>query len=316
VTPEGEVRAEAAHQSPDWVRTPERSNALALRVMSWIALRCGRTASRAVLRLAILYFLVFASGPRRHSRRFLARALGRRASVADLHRHLFSFAAVTLDRVYLLRERLDLFRIGVQGGELIESLLAQGQGAFLVGAHMGSFEVMRSASGAHAQRIAMLMYPDNARKIAAAFEAIAPGAQARVIPLGRMDAMLALRDWLDAGGLAGMLADRSIPGESMRAGMVTVPFLGREAQFSDGPFRLAALLRRPVVFMAGLYAGDNQYDVRFEPLADFRERASDVKAREERIHEAVRAYAARLEALCRSHPYNWFNFHDFWHEDD
>jgi predicted LPLAT superfamily acyltransferase len=29
----------------------------------------------------------------------------------------------------------------------------------------------------------------------------------------------------------------------------------------------------------------------------------------------MRAYLGRLEALCRAHPYNWFNFHDFWQED-
>jgi predicted LPLAT superfamily acyltransferase len=34
-----------------------------------------------------------------------------------------------------------------------------------------------------------------------------------------------------------------------------------------------------------------------------------------RIRAAVEAYVARLEALCRAYPYNWFNFHDFWLED-
>jgi predicted LPLAT superfamily acyltransferase len=95
---------------------------------------------------------------------------------------------------------------------------------------------------------------------------------------------------------------------------VRVPFLGHEAVFADGPFRLAALLRRQVFFMAGLYLGGARYDVRFEPLADFSERV-DGPERERRIRAAVVAYAGRLEALAREHPYNWFNFHDFWGED-
>ena len=33
------------------------------------------------------------------------------------------------------------------------------------------------------------------------------------------------------------------------------------------------------------------------------------------IAQAVRDYAGRLEALCREQPDNWFNVHDFWHED-
>ena len=51
-----------------------------------------------------------------------------------------------------------------------------------------------------------------------------------------------------------------------------LPFLGTPARFSDGPFRLAALLRRPVVFMAGLYHGGRRYELRFVELDDFSDR--------------------------------------------
>ena len=30
------------------------------------------------------------------------------------------------------------------------------------------------------------------------------------------------------------------------------------------------------------------------------------------LDEVMRRYVARLEALCREAPYNWFNFYDFW----
>jgi predicted LPLAT superfamily acyltransferase len=141
-----------------------------------------------------------------------------------------------------------------------------------------------------------------------------------VIALGRPHSMLALRDWLDGGGLGGMLADRTLPGSEdqpshHRGNNIVLPFLGQPASFNDGPFRLAALLRRKVFFMAGLYGGGARYDVRFDPLADFAEPAADAADRERRIRAAVEAYVARLEALCRAYPYNWFNFHDFWLED-
>lgn len=73
---------------------------------------------------------------------------------------------------------------------------------------------------------------------------------------------------------------------------------------------MAAVLRRPVIFMAGLYLGGNRYAVHFEPLADF----SDTP-REERdaaIEAAIGRYAILLERHCRESPYNWFNFFDFW----
>ena len=300
----------------DWSHTPERSNALALRVMSWIALTCGRRVARWVLHPITLYFVLFAPVPRRHSRRYLSRALGRPAGWRDVYRHLFTFTATILDRVYLLSGRMHLFDVSVHGEALIDATLAEGRGAFLAGAHLGSFEALRAVGqNRSGLRIAMVMYPDNARLINHALRAIAPHYQPKIIALGQRDSMLAVRDWLDAGGLAGLLADRALPGESQRAGSIGVNFLGREASFSDGPFRLAALLRRRVVFMAGLYAGGNRYDVRFTALADFSQRAADPAAREQHIRDAVLAYAAQLESICREQPYNWFNFLDFWHED-
>ena len=319
--PKGEYRS-AQHAgtsvSQDWSKAPERSNALALKVMSWIALVGGRRLARGVLHPIALYFLATSPALRRHGRRYLSRALGRPAHLLDLYRQCHSFAATVLDRVYFLRGRFDLFDIDVQGGEELHALYQSGEGAFLVGAHLGSFEALR-ATGERLRTppIAMVMYPDNARLINQALAAIAPGEQPRIIALGRMDSMLGIRDWLDAGGLAGMLADRSLPAESARhaGSSQPTPFLGRDVVFNDGPFRLAALLRRKAYFMVGLYLGGNRYAVRFCELADFSERSPDPAHRETRIRAAVECYAATLEALCREAPYNWFNFHDFWAED-
>lgn len=301
----------------DWSREPERSNALALRVMSWIALRCGRRVARWVLHPITLYFVLFAPGPRRQSRRYLTRALGREAGWIDGYRQVFAFASTILDRVYFLAGQMERFEVRVEGAQHIDEALAGGRGAFLVGAHVGSFEALHVVGRQRAGlRIAMVMYPDNARLINAALAAVAPHYRPDIIALGRMESMLAIRDWLDGGGLAGMLADRSLPeADGARSGTHAVSFLDREANFGDGPFRLAQLLKRRVVFMAGLYLGGNRYEVRFEPLADFGTPAADAAEREQRLAVAVQAYVQRLEALCLEHPYNWFNFHDFWRED-
>jgi len=96
-----------------WARAPERGTAAALRLISWIAMTCGRRATRWLLHPITLYFLLFAPTARRQSRRYLARALGRPASLRDGYRHVHAFTATILDRVYLLRGRLDIFDIAV-----------------------------------------------------------------------------------------------------------------------------------------------------------------------------------------------------------
>jgi len=87
------------------------------------------------------------------------------------------------------------------------------------------------------------------------------------------------------------------------------------ATFSDGPLRLAMLLKRRVMFMSGIYRGGRRYDVSFETLADFTSPPRDPAEREAQIKAALQAYVERLELLVRDAPYNWFNFFDFWNED-
>jgi len=315
---------DAKSRQADWSRAPERSNMLALRVICAIAILCGRPLTRLILHPISLYFLLFSPTPRRHIKRYLFRAIGPKAGWADGYRLLHAFASTVLDRLYFLRGRMDLFDIRVFGNAPVEVEVNAGRGAFMLGAHVGSFEALgacKHRAGAPADlRPAMVMYPDNAQQINAVLNAISlPELRPHMIALGRPHSMLDLRDWLDSGGLAGLLADRTLAGPEeagqQRGSSIEVPFLGRPALFNDGPFRLAALLRRKVFFMAGLYVGGARYDVLFEPLADFSERASDPAERERRIRAALEAYVARLEALCRAYPYNWFNFHDFWLED-
>ncbi|MGZ5157936.1 MAG: LpxL/LpxP family acyltransferase [Caldimonas sp.] len=295
----------------DWTGRRERSNLPLLRTMRWIALAAGRRASRALLHPIVLYFVLTGGDLRQHSRRYLDRALGRPATWRDVYRHFFAFAATVLDRVYLLRERFDEFEVEASGIETIMVPFAHGEGVLACGAHLGSFEALRMIGHDKGLRVAMIMYEDNARLINETLAAIAPKAKLHTIALGRVDAMLALRRWLDDGGVAGMLADRTLPGPAQRSKSVVLPFLGAPARFADGPFRLAAMLRRKVVFMAGLYRGGRRYDLRFAELADFStpESAAD---RDAAIRAALERYVATLEELCRDAPYNWFNFYDFW----
>ena len=291
----------------DWRRQQERSNLAILKLMVWISLTFGRRIGRLVLHGIAAYYVLFAPRARRASRDYLQRALGRWAEWTDGYRHVFSFASTIHDRIYLLNDRFDLFDIEVVGAEALQASLASQPGALLVGAHLGSFEVLRAVGrGQAGLRVAMLMYEENARKINATLQAINPQATEDILPLGRVDSMLAARDKLDQGYLVGMLADRGLGGDPA----VNCEFLGETAAFPLGPWRMAAMLRRPVFFMTGLYLGGNRYQIQFEPLADF---SSVPRAeREQAIQAAVHAYADRLAYFCRQSPYNWFNFFDFW----
>ena len=293
--------------SADWLRQQEKSNLAILRLMVWISLTFGRRIGRIVLYGIATYYVLFAPQARRYSRDYLERALGRWAEWSDGFRHVFSFASTIHDRIYLLNDRFDLFDIEVIGAEALHAALEKQPGALLIGAHLGSFEVLRAAGrGRAGLKVAMLMYEENARKINRTLEAINPTATEDIIPLGRMDSMLNARDKLDQGYLVGMLADRALGNDVT----VDCEFLGENAPFPLGPWRMAAMLRRPVFFMTGLYLGGNRYQIHFEQLADFSE--TPRPERDAAMRTAQLNYVTRLENFCRLAPYNWFNFFDFW----
>ena len=300
----GSVQRTSAVQ---WAAEPERGSALLLTLMVFVALRLGRPLARLLLRGIAAYFFVFAPRARRHARAYLQRVLRREPTARDRYRQVFTFAATILDRLYLTRGRYELFEISLEGEELMRAALERGKGAFLLGAHLGSFELMsavgRRQPGLH---VALAMYTQYASRVGALLGNGPPASAPEIIPLGQLESMLRIRDCLDEGKFVGMLADRTFDD----APAERIAFLGQPALFPSGPMRVAAALRRPVIFMAGLYRGGNRYHVVFRPLADFSQLGAG--SREAAVRAAIERYVALLEEGCRGNPYNWFNFYDFW----
>jgi predicted LPLAT superfamily acyltransferase len=300
---------ETVPKAAEWIGNRERGSTALLRLMAFLSLRLGRRLSRSALYGIAVYFFLFAPGARRQSRRYLRRALGRMPRAHERFRHVLNFATTIHDRVYLINEQFDTFKVTIEGESLMLAQVKLNQGAFLMGTHMGSFEVIGSIGRRRPGiQVSMAMYEDNARKINSILAAINPAARPDIISLGHIDAMLRIAERLDHGAFVGMLGDRTLGDEPVHQ----VTILGERAYLPTGPMRAAAILRRPVIFMVGLYRGGNHYHVVFEPVADFS--AASTKSRDAEVRAAVERYAALLDKYCRSDPYNWFNFFDFWRE--
>jgi predicted LPLAT superfamily acyltransferase len=297
-------------QGANWTQQKERGSVFLMRLMAWISLHLGRRVARLVLHPISLYFLLFAPTARRVSRTYLGRALGRAVTWRDHYRHIHTFASTILDRIFLLNEQFDLFDLRFYQDDLLMEASASGEGRLMLGAHMGSFESVRAHghSTPGAPPVALLMYEANAQKLSQLMTAVNSAASQEIIALGGVDTMLQVRTRLDEGACCGMLADRTF----QKAEVTWLPFLGQPAPFPAGAFRLAALIRRPLLLMLGIYRGGNRYDIHFELLFDF---SQPGLKRGEAVQQAQAQYASRLEHYCRAYPYNWFNFYDFWRFD-
>ena len=218
-------------KAAEWVRHRERGSLWLLKVMAFLSLRCGRGASRSILYCIAVYFFLFGPGARRHSLQYLRLALGRAPAARDRFQQILSFATTIHDRVYLINGQFEKFNISVEGEGMVLAHEPAGRGALLLGAHMGSFEVMHSLSRRQAGlRVAMAMYEENAHKISGILAAINPNWIADIVALGQIDAMLNIAERLDQGAYVGVLADRTLGEEPAQA----VTFLGREAYVQIG----------------------------------------------------------------------------------
>jgi predicted LPLAT superfamily acyltransferase len=293
------------NRSADWTTRREIGSMAVLRFAVWVARGLGRPLTRVLLAPVCLGFLCFHAEARTASRHYLARVLGRPARTRDVLRHFFTFASTVLDRIYLLNDEAHRFDITIHGEEIVTEILAQGGGCLLLGAHHGSFEVLRLVGRKQPDlSVSLAMYEETGRKISAALNAINPHLAPSIIGLGTPSAMIEIRDCLEQGGFVGMLADRTLRSDTP----IKLAFLGAPAAFPTGPARLATLLRPPVVLMVGLFRGGNRYEIHFERLSV----PVGPKPDPAETTRLISRYVERLEYYCRAAPYNWFNFFDFW----
>ncbi len=271
----------------------------------------GRTIVGWFLYVIAFYYALIHGTARRASRDYLRR-IGQPATFANVVRHIHTFARVSLDRLFFVTGKIKSFEFEQKNHELLVQAAKSGRGVLLLGAHLGSFEVMRCRAKEFNVPINVVVDFTNAERVNSVLRSLAPDIETRMISLGTdpIAAMLQIRAAIDRGELVAILGDRLPSQKSGSARVVTSQFLGAEAAFPAGPWLLAHTLKCPVYFVAGVYTRPNHYALHFEFLAD--EVKLDRKDRAASIARYAQSYASMLETYARSAPLNWFNFFDFW----
>lgn len=289
-----------------WATQKERGNSVLVGMMISVTLGLGWWAGRMLLLPITVFFLASSRAARVASRGFLARALGRPVGFFDVFRHFHCFACVTLDRLFLLTNRLDLFDFSVEGVGALKHALAQGRGCVLLGGHLGSFAALRAIASDCPARIRPMMYRANEAALSQAIARLNLGLASDIIEIGGVAAMLEAREAVARGEIVGLLADRAPGGQKS----IGVDFLAAAAGFPTGPIVLASMLAVPVFLFFAVRTGPRRYRVMVEPFAETIALRRDSRAADVRVW--VERYAARLARHCQDYPFNWFNFYEFW----
>ncbi|UTA48721.1 hypothetical protein L1F30_04055 [Simiduia sp. 21SJ11W-1] len=293
-----------------------------------LLLACFRLFGRRVFRVflwpVIVYFFVRRRAARRASLDFLQRAdtFAGRTPKRGLHalwqslRHFLTFGDMALDKLAVWQNAFE-GEVVMHGRQLLLDNIAARTGAVLLVSHLGNTEVCQSlAEQLGVARVNVLVHTEHAQKFNSLLSAKEQAERVNLVPVTAVTpaTAMALEEKLAAGEFVAIAADRTpVRGsDTARKREMPAQFLGAEAEFPQGAFVLAALLRRPVFFLCAVKTGQ-RYDIYVEPLAErFKMKRSD---RLGSLAGYVQTYADKLAHYAVRYPLQWGNFYDFWRRD-
>ncbi|WP_043445718.1 glycosyl transferase [Halotalea alkalilenta] len=302
--------------SMHWARISERGSVTGMRMMLAIRRGLGPWAFSAALHPVMLWYFCFQRDARRISRQFLLRvdpSLARHPLKLrwQSYRHFASFGNSMMDRLLAWSGRITRDELTGDGVPNIEAAIASGRGSLVLVSHHGNFSVVDAlASQQPKLDILVLQHTKNAVKFNRVIAQVARHPRPPVLEVSELtpaDAQRMAR-CIESGGFVVIAADRlAVSGGRSQE----VSFLGSPAPFSEGPFRIATLLRCPIHTLDCVKRG-RSFQVDFEPFDDTSALARH--RREAWIKEAMQRYADHLGERARRDPLQWYNFFPFWRE--
>lgn len=286
-----------------WTGKAEGGSTWLIHLGVWLARKGGRRLCVALLYPIALYFMLTDGTARRACVQFQQATHERPVRWTEIFQQILTFAITLLDRVYMSAGEFHRFDVKIEGLELVDQVLSQGNGCLLLGSHLGSFDLMMLAQRAMDGRpISILMRVDPRARLRhiAGIEQAGP----QVIQTGQPGSLLRAYEALSRGEIVGLLADRVDDG----AAFLPARFMGRMAAMPVAPHVLAARSGAPVLGCFGLYEGANRYLIVFTEFGPAAARDAHGAA----LQPMVDRYAQVLEQYSRRYPLNWFNFYPYW----
>ena len=252
--------------------------------------------------LVIPFYMLFAKGFRAsygfYRKRMQYNAL---KSFAHVYLNEFEFGKVVLDRFAAFAGKK--FEMEVPRMDLFEGLCRGEKGFIQLSSHVGNYEMV-GYSLVSPKRINALVYGGETATMMENRAALFGETNVRMVPVSEdLSHIFALNNALADGEIA------SVPGDRVFGSQKTVQsrFFGDPASFPAGPFTLAVQRDVPVLLVFVMKEGRRDYKVLLDVLP-----APEGETKQGRIQSLADAYAARLEAVVRQYPDQWYNFYDFW----
>lgn len=230
------------------------------------------------------------------------RGLGVLASIKELYCHYYVFGQTLIDKVAMQGGMQKRYNYKFDNYERFLEILNSGKGVVMIGAHIGCWEAGAGFFGNYGKKINIVMFDAEHQQIKEVLDDNSSRQDDyKIIAINKdaIEAMLQMKIALNNGEYICFNGDRYVD----RDRAYVTDFLGAPARFPEGPFKIAAKCRVPVVFYYSMREPGFSYRFMFEEAA-IEGRAS--------LGTLVEQYKESLEKVVEKYPRQWFNFYDFW----
>ncbi len=264
--------------------------------------------------LGLVVFVYVAASRRIHSltRPYISRRFpdhGPLRRWVDTFRIVLSFGQVLVDRAWLgiKKGRVSLDETLVGREELFQAV-SQKKGAILLTAHVGNWQAALARLPSLPVKVNVLMRYEEESAAKHYFEFDNKPLPFQIIKNdGFMGGVIEAANALQRGEAVTIMGDRYIRGPYAR-----VSFLGSETKFPIAAYQLAAVAGAPVIVLLAAKTGIRSYEMKVWDI--FYPSEADREKREEQLTYCACRFARTLEEYLKKHPYQWYNFYDFWSE--
>lgn len=284
-----------------------RGNTLGYSIFIYLIKSFPLSLAYGLLRFVSFYFVLFSK--KTHQYAYFKRVLGisKRKAFFKIIENNYLFGQVLIDKIAVLGGYAKKFTYTHEGIQHIQNMK---NGGFLVGAHMGNWEIASELLDNFSVTVNILMLEAEKAQIKRLMDDVQTNKRMNIISIQEdFSHLVAIQQALDRKELIVLHGDRFI-GD---AKSVKQEFFGKEARFPYGSFYLATKFNMPISFVFAFKENKSHYHF-YASEAKIYPTFKSINQRNEIVSSIVSEYVNLLEKMVKKYPTQWFNFYDFWEE--
>ena len=277
-----------------------KGNALGYRIFIVAIKTFGLALAYFILHFVSLYFYLFLKDKRRDLDNFYQNYVGysRTKSHRLIRKNFRLLGQSIIDKIAFLIGAGDEIHYKDSGEHHLRKLVADKQGAFLISAHLGNWDIAGNLLKGFDANVSVVMYQNEQESIKALLESQGSVPKFNIIGIGEgFSHLIEIYEAIKRGDLVCMHADRYLEGVKT----VAVPFFGAPAKFPIGPFQMIEKLKAPYSFVFAVK--ESKYGYFFS--------ATLPVFPTKKAPEIAEDFVLLLEQKVQENPEQWFNYYNF-----